>query len=201
MSGQAIIKRSIDQHFDRLEIEMDKNKQLQEQIVQMQKTMDEKQDQTLRMQQTSLDRVIWWTNQFKLLDCTSDPYPDLRTPRVPNPSAVHCPHLRTARPHEIHMAKHEGYDLEQPTEFFGSYVLKLMIKFEIAVAGVIVPPLANFKIANGLETAQKHLEYLKNIAPLVDDTIRFLQDIKSNNETGSELATEQSEFISRSHSK
>ncbi|KAG0002891.1 hypothetical protein BGZ65_002230 [Modicella reniformis] len=103
-------------------------------------------------------------------------------------------------PHQIHMAKHEGYDLEQPNEFFeryGPYILTLMqmIKYGISVAGVIVPSLANFKIVDGLDTAQKHLEYLKkNIAPLVDDTIGFLQTIKSNNETESELATDHSEF-------
>ncbi|KAF9946423.1 hypothetical protein BGZ65_009739, partial [Modicella reniformis] len=36
MSGQAIIKQSMDQHFELLKDEMDKNKELQQQIVEMQ---------------------------------------------------------------------------------------------------------------------------------------------------------------------
>ncbi|KAF9944084.1 hypothetical protein BGZ65_012647 [Modicella reniformis] len=57
MSGQTIIIQSMEQHFDRLQIEMDKNKELQQQLVQMQKTIDEKQDQTNRMHQQALDRL------------------------------------------------------------------------------------------------------------------------------------------------
>jgi len=103
-------------------------------------------------------------------------------------------------PHQIHLAKHEGYDLDKPSAFFdryGTYVLTLMhmIKYGVTAAGLIVPPLATSKIVEGLDTAQKHLEYLKkNIAPLVDDTIKFLNDIKSNNKTGEELAGDDSEF-------
>ncbi|KAF9982300.1 hypothetical protein BGZ65_003025, partial [Modicella reniformis] len=103
-------------------------------------------------------------------------------------------------PHEVHLAKHEGYDLEQPTKFFeryGPYVLTLMnmVKYGIVAAGLVVPSLASLKIVEGLDGAQKHLEYLKkNIVSLVDDTINFLQDIKSNNEAGSELITGSSEF-------
>ncbi|KAF9955768.1 hypothetical protein BGZ65_003189, partial [Modicella reniformis] len=102
--------------------------------------------------------------------------------------------------HEIHLAKHEGYDLEQPTKFFeryGSYVLTLMnmIKYGVVVAGLVVPPLTSLKIVEGLDSAQKHFEdVMKNIAPLVNDAINFLQDIKSNNEDGTELATETTEF-------
>ncbi|KAI8345123.1 hypothetical protein B0O80DRAFT_475482 [Mortierella sp. GBAus27b] len=46
-------------------------------------------------------------------------------------------------PHHIHLAKHEGYDIARPTEFFqqfGPYVLTIlrMLKFGISVAGVAV---------------------------------------------------------------
>ncbi|KAF9366814.1 hypothetical protein BGX34_006083 [Mortierella sp. NVP85] len=49
-------------------------------------------------------------------------------------------------PHHIHLAKHEGYDIPQATEFFqlyGSYVLTIlrMLKFDIPVAGVDAPAL------------------------------------------------------------
>ncbi|KAK3821142.1 MAG: hypothetical protein J3Q66DRAFT_438059 [Benniella sp.] len=87
---------------------------------------------------------------------------------------------------EVHLAKHEGYDVEKPKEFlekYGSYVIAMMcmIKYGIIAGGVVVPPLANLKILDGLEATQKHMDYLKrNIAPLVDDTIKFLQDIGRN---------------------
>ncbi|KAF9981657.1 hypothetical protein BGZ65_003707 [Modicella reniformis] len=226
MSSQAIIKQSIDQHFDRLQIEMDKNKQLQEQMVQMQKTMDEKQDQAIRMQRQTLDRLAIIQSRVQAILTQTYELHEYPIPRlfIVLPKAVglrdkfkgllsdqfrlyflcecgtHTMSEVSKTPHEIHLAKHEGYDLDQPTEFFeryGSYVLTLMqmIKYGIVAAGLVVPPLANFKIVDGLDTAQKHLEYLKkNIAPLVEDTIGFLQDIKSNNEMGSELATDHTEF-------
>ncbi|KAF9951006.1 hypothetical protein BGZ65_006249, partial [Modicella reniformis] len=61
MSGQFIIKQSIDQHFDRLQIEMDKNKQLQEQVQELQQHTSQellkKQEEMLQMQQQALDRL------------------------------------------------------------------------------------------------------------------------------------------------
>ncbi|KAG0224438.1 hypothetical protein BGX31_008008, partial [Mortierella sp. GBA43] len=47
-------------------------------------------------------------------------------------------------PHHIHLAKHKGYEITRPSEFFeqyGSYVLTIlrMLKFGISVAGVVVP--------------------------------------------------------------
>ncbi|KAG0207281.1 hypothetical protein BGX31_002592, partial [Mortierella sp. GBA43] len=102
--------------------------------------------------------------------------------------------------HEIHLAKHEGYDLEKPTEFFeryGSYILTLMnmIKYGIMAAGLIVPPLAALKIVEGVDTAQQHMDYLKkNLLPLVDDTISFLEGVKHKNELGEEVAEDHAEF-------
>ncbi|KAF9359667.1 hypothetical protein BGX34_008222 [Mortierella sp. NVP85] len=98
--------------------------------------------------------------------------------------------------HEVHLAKHEGYDLDKPKEFFekyGTYILAMMcmVKYGIIAAGLVVPPLANLKLIDGLETAQKHMDYLKkNIAPLVDDTISFLQDTRLSDELGTALATD-----------
>jgi hypothetical protein len=50
--------------------------------------------------------------------------------------------------HHIHFAKHEGYDIVHPDEFFknyGSYVLAIlkMLKFGISVAGTTVPSISN----------------------------------------------------------
>ncbi|KAG0218248.1 hypothetical protein BGX31_011659, partial [Mortierella sp. GBA43] len=103
-------------------------------------------------------------------------------------------------PHEIHLAKHEGYDLEKPNEFFeryGSYVLTLMnmIKYGVTAAGLIVPPLSGLKIVEGIDTTQRHMEYLKkNLTPLVDNTINFLEGIKRKNDLGEAIAEDHAEF-------
>ncbi|KAG0203040.1 hypothetical protein BGX31_003424, partial [Mortierella sp. GBA43] len=86
--------------------------------------------------------------------------------------------------HEIHLAKHEGYDLEKPNEFFeryGSYVLTLlnMIKYGIKAASCVVSPLSSLKIVEGIDTVQEHMKFIKeNIAPLVNSTIDFLDEFK-----------------------
>ncbi|KAF9355475.1 hypothetical protein BGX34_010468, partial [Mortierella sp. NVP85] len=61
MFGQAAMKQSMDHHFDRIQAE---NKELREQLFQMQAKLDEKQakldekqDQMLQMQQQALDRL------------------------------------------------------------------------------------------------------------------------------------------------
>jgi hypothetical protein len=56
-------------------------------------------------------------------------------------------------PHEIHLAKHDGYDLDQPTKFFeqyGPYLLTMMymVKYGIVAAGLIVPALAKLDVAD-----------------------------------------------------
>ncbi|KAF9963952.1 hypothetical protein BGZ65_004117 [Modicella reniformis] len=100
----------------------------------------------------------------------------------------------------IHLVKHEGYDLKRPTEFFeryGSYILALiyMVKFGITAAGLIVPPLASLRILEGLDTTREHVKYLKNnIGPLVDITIKALEDFKSNGVTITELVTDYTDF-------
>ncbi|KAG0293758.1 hypothetical protein BGZ96_002341 [Linnemannia gamsii] len=87
--------------------------------------------------------------------------------------------------HEIHLARHEGYDLDRPNEFFrkyGSYVLALlqMLKYGVAAAGMVVSPLSTYKVCEGLGQAEKSLKYLeKNIAPMVDNAIKYLEGLFS----------------------
>ncbi|KAG0281301.1 hypothetical protein BGZ95_005200 [Linnemannia exigua] len=87
---------------------------------------------------------------------------------------------------EIHLARHEGYDLDRPTEFFdkyGSYVLTLlqMLKYGAVVAGVVIPPLAQFRITDGLDTAKQSADALyKSMEPKVDSAIEFLQNLSGN---------------------
>ncbi|KAF9960383.1 hypothetical protein BGZ70_008620 [Mortierella alpina] len=51
---------------------------------------------------------------------------------------------KTGIPHHIHFAKHEGYEIARPSEFFeqyGSYVLTIlkMLKYSITVTGIVMP--------------------------------------------------------------
>ncbi|KAF9353251.1 hypothetical protein BGX34_011714 [Mortierella sp. NVP85] len=260
MSGQELqatnIKQSMDQHFDRLQTEMERNKALQEQLVQMQQQMDAKQQQMqqmqlqmdikqqqmyqmqlenngellrrqeemLQMQQQALDRLSIIQSRVQSVLTQNYELHEYPIPRlfIVLPVAVglagkfksifsdqfrlyflcecgsHTMTENTKTPHEIHLAKHEGYDLEMPTEFFeryGSYVLTLMhmIKYGVTAAGLMVPPLASSKIVEGIDTAQRHLDELrKNIVPLVDDTINFLNGMKRNNGTGEDLTDDHS---------
>ncbi|KAF9361426.1 hypothetical protein BGX34_007136 [Mortierella sp. NVP85] len=262
MSGQSAIMQSMNQHFDRLQMEMDKNNELQGQLVQMQQQMDanqqrmqqqmnakqqemqelqqqmdakqqqmyqlqqetnevllNKQQEILQMQQQALDRLA--VIQSSVLALVTQTY-ELHEYPIPRLFIVlpktlglsgkiksliadqfrlyflcecgtHTMSEDTMTPHQIHLAKHEGYDLEKPTVFFeryGKYVLTLMhmIKYGITAAGIVIPPLASSKIIDGIDTTQKHLDYLKkNIGPLIDDTIKILSDIKNNQEMGEEL--------------
>ncbi|KAI8349157.1 hypothetical protein B0O80DRAFT_501571 [Mortierella sp. GBAus27b] len=102
--------------------------------------------------------------------------------------------------HEIHLAKHEGYDLEKPNEFFeryGSYVLTLMnmIKYGVTAASCVVSPLSSLKIVEGIDTIQEHMKFVKeNIAPLVDSTIDFLDGFKRKTDSEEKLAEGHTEF-------
>ncbi|KAF9362579.1 hypothetical protein BGX34_005878 [Mortierella sp. NVP85] len=95
--------------------------------------------------------------------------------------------------HEIHLAKHEGYELDKPEEFFkqyGSCVLSMMymFKYRINAADLVIPTLE--KIVDGVEGTRELQECLKNnITPLVDDTIEFLKNLGNTNETRIEVAT------------
>ncbi|KAF9368519.1 hypothetical protein CPC16_005267 [Podila verticillata] len=82
------------------------------------------------------------------------------------------------------MAKHEGYNLDRPSEFFekyGSYVLSMlrMIKFGVSVAGFVVPPLAHFKLAEGFDGAKERLKYVeKQLEPHFDTAIAYLERLQ-----------------------
>ncbi|KAF9544932.1 hypothetical protein EC957_011557 [Mortierella hygrophila] len=98
---------------------------------------------------------------------------------------------------DIHLARHEGYDLGRPTEFFekyGSYVLTLlqMLKYGAVVAGVVIPPLTQLRIVDGLDTAKQSADALySSMEPKVDSAIEYLQSLSSNQalETATMTAT------------
>ncbi|KAF9195140.1 hypothetical protein BGZ51_004567 [Haplosporangium sp. Z 767] len=83
--------------------------------------------------------------------------------------------------HHIHLAKHTGYDLLRPTEFFekyGPYLLTMMemIKFGVGVTGVVVPTLAQMRVLDGIEEIKNNLDFTeKTFAPLLDDSISYVK--------------------------
>ncbi|KAF9358804.1 hypothetical protein BGX26_000876 [Mortierella sp. AD094] len=101
--------------------------------------------------------------------------------------------------HEIHLAKHEGYDITKPNEFFekyGSYILTVMhiFKYGIMAAGVVVPSLEKFKILEGMDTIQEYLKLANTtMGVLVDDAISFLEGQQNDPANGID-ATGQARF-------
>ncbi|KAF9133839.1 hypothetical protein BGW39_008750 [Mortierella sp. 14UC] len=85
--------------------------------------------------------------------------------------------------HEIHLARHEGYDIDRPTEFFdkyGSYILALlqMLKYGVTIAGVVVPPLGQLKIVDSLDDFAEGIDHvLKDIGPKVDSSIAYIEGL------------------------
>ncbi|KAF9079037.1 hypothetical protein BGX23_005287, partial [Mortierella sp. AD031] len=88
-------------------------------------------------------------------------------------------------PHHIHLAKHEGYDLESPTEFFrqyGSYVLDLlnMLKYGAMVAGLAVPALVPLRLATTVDQLKGSLNHFAyNIEPSINQAIDYLQALST----------------------
>ncbi|KAG0222238.1 hypothetical protein B0O80DRAFT_502515 [Mortierella sp. GBAus27b] len=198
----------------------------QRQVRQLQKSMDEKQDRIINMQQQALNRLAIIQNRlqalliqnyelheypiprlFIVLPKATGLYDRLRKPFADQfrlyflcECGTHTMPENCKTPHEIHLAKHDGYDLEQPTKFFeqyGSYLLAMMymIKYGIVAAGLVVPPLARLDVADAVISGQKDVECVKKtIAPLVDDTIKYLQRFKQDMDAGAELPTDHTEF-------
>ncbi|KAF9350907.1 hypothetical protein BGX26_010953 [Mortierella sp. AD094] len=206
---------SMDQHFNNLQIEMEKNKTLYEQIQQMQqqailmqRQMEEKQQEMIQMQKQTLDRLANIQNRVQALLTQTYELHEYPIPRLfiilPKPSrrrdilgrlfsdqfrlfflcecGSHTMAEGSTDTHKIHLAKHEGYDIAKPNEFFekyGPYILTVMqmFKYGITTAGVVVPSLEKFKIVEGMETIQEYFKFAKgDIGPLVDDAISFLEN-------------------------
>ncbi|CAO3568621.1 unnamed protein product [Mortierella alpina] len=86
---------------------------------------------------------------------------------------------------EIHVAKHEGYEITRPTEFFqlyGSHVLTIlkMLKFGISVAGVAVPAISHLVRADIVDQAKAYLKVLKDIEPRMDPVIDWMDKVSVN---------------------
>ncbi|KAG0210249.1 hypothetical protein BGX31_001952, partial [Mortierella sp. GBA43] len=86
----------------------------------------------------------------------------------------------------IHLASHEGYDLDRVNDFFvkyGSYVLNIlkMIKITLAVTGIAVPALASFKLVEGIESIEKSIGSIsRNAGSLLDHAIKSVESKTKN---------------------
>ncbi|KAF9950052.1 hypothetical protein BGZ72_008224, partial [Mortierella alpina] len=66
-------------------------------------------------------------------------------------------------PHHLHLAKHEGYLIREPTEFFKKYgpfllLMLELIKFGTAVAGHVVPALAALQAVELVDSVRQSVE-------------------------------------------
>ncbi|KAK5809404.1 hypothetical protein F5H01DRAFT_381781 [Linnemannia elongata] len=66
-------------------------------------------------------------------------------------------------PHHLHLAKHEGYLIRKPTEFFKKYgpfllLMLELIKFGTSIAGHVVPTLASLKVVELADSVKQTVE-------------------------------------------
>ncbi|KAF9989650.1 hypothetical protein BGZ75_005491 [Mortierella antarctica] len=86
----------------------------------------------------------------------------------------------TRIPHHIHLAKHEGYEITRPSEFFqqyGTYVLTIlkMLKYGVTVAGIVIPAFAQLISPEVLGQTIHGLKVLQDtMVPGVDQVIRWM---------------------------
>ncbi|KAF9430976.1 hypothetical protein BGZ76_000631 [Entomortierella beljakovae] len=211
INGQALqavsIKNDMDRHFERLQTEMDKNSALQKQVLNMQSQLKEKQDQMQILQQQALDRLATIQEGIKAVITQTFELHEFPIPRLfivlPKQDRLsdmtgklfvhqfrlyflcecekHTLSNGDANQHKIHLAKHEGYDIQRPSEFFdkyGRYLLTMMqmFKYGIAVAGAVSPALAQLKAIEGTDSVQGFNQGLgEDITLIVDNTITFLE--------------------------
>ncbi|KAG0312150.1 hypothetical protein BGZ99_009672, partial [Dissophora globulifera] len=90
---------------------------------------------------------------------------------------------KTKIPHHIHLAKHEGYEINRPSEFFrqyGSYVLTIlkMLKLGITVTGVMMPALSHLISPDVIGQSIDSLKLLqKSVVTTVDQVIEWMDKV------------------------
>ncbi|KAF9359774.1 hypothetical protein BGX34_008159 [Mortierella sp. NVP85] len=93
----------------------------------------------------------------------------------------HTKSINSKIPHHIHLAKHEGYDIARPKEFFqqyGTYVLTIlrMLKFCISLAGVAVPAVSLLVRDDVMFKASSSLKMLVgNIQSGMDQVMKYIE--------------------------
>ncbi|KAG0367825.1 hypothetical protein BC939DRAFT_481303 [Gamsiella multidivaricata] len=88
--------------------------------------------------------------------------------------------------HKIHLAKHEGYDLDRPTEFFakyGRYALTMlqMVQTGCKIAGMVVPALNLFSVEGVTDKVEKSLDAVRaSFGSVVDEMITYIQGLPTD---------------------
>ncbi|KAI8595623.1 hypothetical protein EDD21DRAFT_420478, partial [Dissophora ornata] len=88
-------------------------------------------------------------------------------------------------PHHLHLASHEGYVVNKPTEFFEKYgpflmLMLEMIKLGAGIAGHVVPALANLKVVDALDFAKSSVDSVtSNIIKGVNYSLAYLEETRS----------------------
>jgi len=172
-------------------------------------------DTMLRLQQETLDRLTIiqtkaeaiLTQNFELLEYTIPRLfvvlPDTTSSRW-DPSNIlgtkfrlhficECgEHTRTAAsriPHHLHLAKHDGYEIQEANAFFTKYARFLttmleILKFGLNITGFVVPALSTLNLSQtGDASTSSRDGNGKNLVEGVDRSISFLEKFKADNPT------------------
>ncbi|KAI8597044.1 hypothetical protein EDD21DRAFT_229367 [Dissophora ornata] len=84
-------------------------------------------------------------------------------------------------PHHLHLANHEGYVVNKPTEFFKKYgpflmLMLEMIKVGTSIAGHVVPALASLKVVDILDSTQSAINSVTSkVVEGVDYSLNYLE--------------------------
>ncbi|KAF9949366.1 hypothetical protein BGZ72_008848 [Mortierella alpina] len=90
-------------------------------------------------------------------------------------------------PHHLHLANHEGYVVNKPTEFFEKYgpflmLMLNMIKLGMSIAGHVVPALSTLRVVDVLDAPQSALNSVtNNVIKGVDYSLAFLEESRTSN--------------------
>ncbi|KAI8597524.1 hypothetical protein EDD21DRAFT_407542 [Dissophora ornata] len=88
-------------------------------------------------------------------------------------------------PHHLHLANHEGYVINKPTEFFKKYgpflmLMLEMIKLGTSFAGHVVPAIATLKLVDALDFAKSSVgSVTSKVIKGVDYSLKYLEESRS----------------------
>ncbi|KAI8359025.1 hypothetical protein B0O80DRAFT_485048 [Mortierella sp. GBAus27b] len=197
-----------------------KNTELSTNIIKMQEAFDAKQEEVKKLQVHALSQLALLQNRVSALVTQTFELHEYPIPRLfvvlPQDTSSWDPinlfsnkfrlyflcecgeHTRSTKskiPHHIHIAKHEGYEISRPNEFFeqyGRYVLTIlrMLRFGISVAGVAIPTISQLVRTDALDL----LKALSgNIQKGMDQAIGCLEKIAADDTNNSNGSSEQME--------
>ncbi|KAF9140378.1 hypothetical protein BGX30_006609, partial [Mortierella sp. GBA39] len=203
--SRAELRQELDGHFQKLEAVVVKNSELQEAMLAKQEEVKQLQEQVLsnqkemkQLQWRALDQLVVLQSRVQAVltqtyELHEYPIPRLFVviPQDPlgwdacgeHTRSINC---KTEISHDIHFAKHEGYEIARPSEFFqqyGPYVLTIlkMLKFGVSVAGVAVPAISHLVRSDAIDQATADLQQLRdNIEPGMDHVIGWMDKVSVN---------------------